>query len=506
LRPGVRTCTVVVHPDRAEQGRNKQNETMRRLVVMLCAVQMLVLQENALAAVLRVPSEYPTIQAGIYSAVDGDTVLVADGTYTGEGNRDVDFNGKAILVTSENGPEAVIIDCQASQLDPHRGFHFHSAEGSSSVLRGFTITNGYAYRPPPEDFGGGAVFCDHAAPTIERNRMVENAAVGEEGLGGGIYCRGSVSPSIKHNTIAQNTANRGGAIFCRLDCSATIEGNVIVANAVDVYGGGIYCSSSSPTIVDNLIANNTAEYGGGLFCFMSSPEIVGNTITRNTVIEDGGLCARVSDPRSVAREVLCTSPGCINHVDSEGGTAPGEGNIEANPLFVSGPLWDWYLSQTVAGQPEESPCVDTGNPESVIPRGTTRTDGVWDVWRTDMGFHYASFLAVQVIPDTTHIPPGQDLRFAVDLINFTDSTLIFEAWADGYLLSGNPYAGNPVIGPVEFVVGSNYGVYGVRQRVHIPEVAPYGSPYRLCVRTGAHPGSIWAEGCFEFAIVPPPFE
>jgi len=32
-----------------------------------------------------------------------DTVLVADGTYIGEGNKNLDFGGKAITVTSENG-------------------------------------------------------------------------------------------------------------------------------------------------------------------------------------------------------------------------------------------------------------------------------------------------------------------------------------------------------------------------------------------------------------------
>jgi hypothetical protein len=92
---------------------------------------------------------FDAIQEGIDAAVSGDTVLVLDGTYTGEGNKDLDFGGKSITVHSENGPENCIIDCQGSWEDPHRGFHFHSGETGEGVLEGLTVTAGHAY------LGGG---------------------------------------------------------------------------------------------------------------------------------------------------------------------------------------------------------------------------------------------------------------------------------------------------------------------------------------------------------------
>ncbi|MHC4501634.1 MAG: hypothetical protein ACYS21_21310 [Planctomycetota bacterium] len=67
---------------------------------------------------------FATIQKAIDSAFNGDTVIVADGTYTGPGNRDIDFLGKAITVRSESGPENCIIDCENSG----RGFYFDDGE------------------------------------------------------------------------------------------------------------------------------------------------------------------------------------------------------------------------------------------------------------------------------------------------------------------------------------------------------------------------------------------
>ncbi len=53
---------------------------------------------NITAAELYVPSEYETIQAAIDDCDDGDVVIIAEGTYRGNGNRDIDFRGKAITV------------------------------------------------------------------------------------------------------------------------------------------------------------------------------------------------------------------------------------------------------------------------------------------------------------------------------------------------------------------------------------------------------------------------
>ncbi len=88
-------------------------------------------------------ADHRTIQAAIDAVTHGDTVLVAPGVYTGDGNRDIDFRGKAITVKGEAGARTCIINCQGSRDEYHRGFVFTRGEDANSTIDGFTITRGY---------------------------------------------------------------------------------------------------------------------------------------------------------------------------------------------------------------------------------------------------------------------------------------------------------------------------------------------------------------------------
>jgi len=91
-------------------------------------------------ATINVPKDQPTIQAGINAAQNGDTVLVAPGTY----KEAIDFKGKAITVISSGGAASTIIDGTNQPFV----VTFQTNEGRSSVLSGFTIQNGGA----PQEF------------------------------------------------------------------------------------------------------------------------------------------------------------------------------------------------------------------------------------------------------------------------------------------------------------------------------------------------------------------
>ncbi|HSF30726.1 MAG TPA: hypothetical protein VLK82_09690, partial [Candidatus Tectomicrobia bacterium] len=140
-----------------------------RYLSMMCSLATLVVSLSALeAATIHVPGDYATIQDAMNAAVDGDTVLVAPGTY----HERVSFFGKAITLTSEQGPEVTIIDGdQAGSV-----VTFASGEGLASVLSGFTLQNGRG------DFEGGGIRIANASPTIMRNVIRSNGACAGAGI------------------------------------------------------------------------------------------------------------------------------------------------------------------------------------------------------------------------------------------------------------------------------------------------------------------------------------
>ncbi len=173
-----------------------------------------------------VPSEFGTIQEAINFAFDGDTVIVANGTYTGPGNRDLDFMGKAITVRSENGPELCIIDCEGSVGDPHRGFIFQNAESTSSVLEGFTIINGNVAS------SGAGILVLTSSPTV-RNCIFNNNSA---------YCPAGMdirsSNLILDNVTLANSTPLGDSDSGFTESVVEILGTFSIQNEnVDVFGG-----------------------------------------------------------------------------------------------------------------------------------------------------------------------------------------------------------------------------------------------------------------------------
>ncbi len=239
-------------------------------VLALCGDTMVGFTERApitIPATRRVPADYPTIQSAIDASAPGDVVEIADGTYTGVGNRNLDFGGRAITVRGASGdPALCIIDCQQAG----RGFLFQSGEPAAAIVEGLTITNG----------------------------NVTNGDV-DDNVGGGVLCYGS-SPTFIRCTISDSTAFYGGGVVCWFGAPAfvdcTISGNSAFGESSAVAGGGFYCYDSSPTLTSCSIAGNQAAsygaMGGGFFSDgLSHPVLNACEFRANRAASSGGAFA-----------------------------------------------------------------------------------------------------------------------------------------------------------------------------------------------------------------------
>jgi len=362
------------------------------------------------AAILRVPSEYPTIQAGIDASVDGDTVLVASGVYRGDGNRDIDFMGKAITLKSEAGPETCIIECGGRypefgtprwvEAEYHRGFFFHSHEDTNSVVQGFTITQGYLFHE-----SGGAILCEESSPTIKNCIISKNVARS----GGGISAYRSdmliVSCIIARNIASlaplekfygPATLSRGGGVEV-LSGNTKIMNSLIVGNVAS-YGAGIRCSQGNHHINNcTVIGNQTAKQGkgGGIFGETGRINLANSIIWGNVAHYDGndiymGLGGILGPMRlHIANSLVGKDP---NDMYDRHDLVTGDWRM-GDPMFAGYGYWDpngtednpdddyWvdgdYHLQSQAGRWDPvtetwvrdevtSPCIDTGDPMSPI--------------------------------------------------------------------------------------------------------------------------------------------
>ncbi|MEZ4388826.1 MAG: FlgD immunoglobulin-like domain containing protein [Candidatus Krumholzibacteriia bacterium] len=211
-----------------------------------------------------------TIQQALDLALEGDEIRLFAGTYDGDRNRDLDFGGKAVTLRSNSGdPTQVIVDCGGSIAEPHRFAVFQAGEDSTTVVRGMTITGGYAAE------WGGAVWVEPEGPTTPAMSprfldcvFTDNAA----GLGGGAFSVGYGTDSswpAYHRAIFEdcrfraNTAPAGGALYASLLNSVDLRRCRFYRNqAAD--GGAVFFAWESQSNLDGCeFRENSATGSGG---------------------------------------------------------------------------------------------------------------------------------------------------------------------------------------------------------------------------------------------------
>jgi hypothetical protein len=304
---------------------------------------------------------YKTIGAAVAAAGDGDIVALADGVYRGPGNRDIEFESKAITLCSASGrAEACTVDCEGTEEDHHRAFYFHDDEDASTIVQDLTVVNGNA------SYGGGGILCEHGSSPTLRRLVVSHCLA--EWYGGGLYAAsrsraviedccfvsnwgwwgGGVSsfgaaPRIRRCSFENNEGGGGGGLFVR-DANAgeaLIEGCAFTGNYATA-GGAMFFQDVQPQVSDCSCTGNEGVFGGAIDCEEASPVFV-----RCTSFCDG------IDGLSQGCSVICSGerPVFISCT-----LARGRGNVDAALVELAG--CDAHFEKCILSFCEDGPALE----------------------------------------------------------------------------------------------------------------------------------------------------
>ena len=286
-----------------------------RITVLVVAGVLVAMTAAASARTWQVPSEAPTIAAGIDSAAYGDVVEVADGAYYEHGLvmksgitlRSV--SGQA-YVTIDAGGNGRVMNCSGCDLN--------------TTFMGICFVNGLAQGDWPDDQGGG-VYCDDSDPLFEYCFFSDNQAIGS---GGGVACNGGSDAHFFACYFQDNQAGDGGPAgggtgggLGVWNSSPTVEDCWFLRNESGSFGGAVDLRLSSAYFEDCVLLDNTAGFiGAAARLFSSSPFFMRCTIVGSDARDDGAFsCQNTSS---------LTLEGCILAnalqaplIDVEGGSS-----------------------------------------------------------------------------------------------------------------------------------------------------------------------------------------
>jgi hypothetical protein len=313
------------------------------------------------AGVIEVPSEQPTIQEAVELSADGDTVLVAPGTYSRVWAKTVTRPGGAVVVNtnvlldrpvvllSRAGAEATVIESAGT------GPVVIVIGSRGVVIKGFTLRGGRVDERIMD--AGGGVFCEVCEVEISESIIEGNSAP----FGGGIGCSNAYFVWIHDNYIVGNSRCEFGAGVALVEgTNCTMERNVIAGNTAMVYGGALLINEwSTATVSRNTIVSNAAASGSALYC-RSGAEVV---MSENIIAGGGGGTAVYCDTLSAGERCLLELS-CNDFWDNEGGDwegcKAGPGNRATDPFFCAPEAGDYSVCALSPSLREGDGCASRG--------------------------------------------------------------------------------------------------------------------------------------------------
>ncbi|UCC78990.1 MAG: T9SS type A sorting domain-containing protein [Candidatus Zixiibacteriota bacterium] len=359
--------------------------------------------------IINIPADYPTIQQGIDASADGDTVLVQPGTYY----ENINFNGHNIVLGSlflTTGDTSYIsqtvIDAQGHLIV----VTFNSSENETTAIIGFLVIGGFSYSGP-----GAGIACLNASNPVIKNNIIGNNTTGFGGVGGGIYCESS-NPKVIGNIIAYNSGDiYGGGIYLS-SSNALIQNNLIFRNITTLKAGGIGMANGNPVLYNNIITENIALDGTGIWFYNTNASIRNSIIWNDSSYSDGSEIEIYGDAPSIE---FCNIQDTL---------WPGAGNISINPLFRDPDNGDFHLMSIACGDSADSPCIDAGDP-NILDSLLNCSWGLGDL-RSDMGAYGGGDSLITGIGDAPSPLPKKFLLLQNYPNPFNATTTVKYALAD----------------------------------------------------------------------------
>ncbi|KAI8922089.1 hypothetical protein DFJ77DRAFT_11314 [Powellomyces hirtus] len=242
-----------------------------------------------------------TIQTGVGRTVDGGSVLVLPGTYSGLGNENIHLDGRSISIQSTDGPDVTIVDGRNKE----RLFTFAMGDGNNTSVRGLSIVNGYA------SLGGCMKIGDDASPLIENclfkgcksqaYASAENLTTASDeqkaGFGGAVFIGGEAAPTFRQCKFTSNYAIVGGGSLFIGDTSKPYFSNChFEKESSGLYGGSVSTENQATARFDKCQwIENTSQYGGALDAGGPSKTIYTNSKFNNNTAETGAVMYHYSN-------------------------------------------------------------------------------------------------------------------------------------------------------------------------------------------------------------------